>query len=221
MDKYSTAKQIAARSYFIRKNYRTSNTPWLPFRILRPLLKLYSRAWRSFMGQVPWTSPASILIFRNILDSSMKGFEYGSGRSTRFFARHLGSLVSIEHDAGWYEKVKHDLEQPQNVTYKLIPPEGSEKEVSYHAYASAILEHPAASFDFVLVDGRARVECCRNAVGRLKPGGILVLDNSERGHYREVFDMLKNWPMVNTTTGLTDTTFWFKPQEKAWSASQI
>jgi len=37
------------------------------------------------------------------------------------------------------------------------------------------------------------------------------LDNSDRDRYIPVFTVLKGWKMLNTTTGLFDTTFWFKP----------
>ncbi|MCA6075226.1 class I SAM-dependent methyltransferase [Fulvivirga sedimenti] len=211
MDKYSITKDIAGRSYFTQKNYKTAQLPYLVFRIVRPALKVYSRSWRFFMGKVPWTSPASIAIFRKILSSDMKGFEYGSGGSTLFFAKLLNHLVSVEHDTGWYRKVEDQIKGLSNVDYELIPPKLNSGKPDYTEYSDYILQFPENSFDFVLVDGRNRVQCCKNAIDRLKPGGILVLDNSEREYYAEVFELLKGWKMVNTTTGLTDTTFWFKP----------
>jgi len=66
------------------------------------------------------------------------------------------------------------------------------------------------SLDFLLVDGRARPECLYYALPKLKDKAIIILDNSEREHYKIVFELLKDYPMYNTTNGLTDTTFWFK-----------
>ena len=49
------------------------------------------------------------------------------------------------------------------------------------------------------------------AVVKLKRGGIFILDNSERLRYEPVHRKLRSWKQVFTTTGLTDTTIWFKP----------
>jgi hypothetical protein len=161
---------------------------------------------------VPWTSPASIRIFDQILEKDMRGFEYGSGSSTRYFAGLLGTLVSVEHDKLWYEKVKVQISSLQNVTYVYLPLDLSDPDVKTSDYPTYILNFPPEHFDFILVDGRLRVECCMNAVNSLKAGGILVLDNSERERYQAIFHLLKDWKMIQTTTGLTDTTFWFKPE---------
>jgi len=71
--------------------------------------------------------------------------------------------------------------------------------------------YPDNYFDFIIVDGRARVECSFNAIKKLKRGGLFVLDNSERKRYMPIFNLLENWEMANTSNGLTDTTFWLKP----------
>ena len=70
---------------------------------------------------------------------------------------------------------------------------------------------PDESVDFVLVDGRARTECAYYSISKLKKGGLFILDNSERDRYNIVFEFLSEWEMQNTTNGLTDTTFWVKP----------
>ena len=46
---------------------------------------------------------------------------------------------------------------------------------------------------------------------KIKKGGILILDNSERKRYELVFEQLKDYEMYETTNGLTNTTFWFIP----------
>ena len=78
-------------------------------------------------------------------------------------------------------------------TLQQIPPDTPE----YHGYmsddpkvfadyvAAAFLDHShLGTFDFVSIDGRARVACFKCALQLLKPhGGVLVLDNSERRRY--------------------------------------
>ena len=160
----------------------------------------------------------------------MVGLEYGSGRSTVFFAKRLKKLVSIEHYPEWYQKVDKMLlaRGINNVEYLLIPKNadletndnteefhksltGEEERPEYAAYANKVLEFDDDYFDFVLIDGRSRVNCGINAIPKLKPGGMFVLDNSERARYQKVHAALANWPKVETTTGLTNTTIWIKP----------
>lgn len=210
MDKYSIANQVLNDHWFIRTNIKVSGPYWR-YRLFRPFFKLYNRIWRATHQGVPWTSPASIRIFDQILTKEMTGFEYGSGSSTRYFAGLLGTLVSVEHDKSWYEKVKDQLFGITNVSYHLVPIEEDQNVKNFLAYPKFITQFPENHFDFILVDGRERVECCKNSISSLKPGGVLVLDNSEREKYQEIFTILNKWKMIQTTTGLTDTTFWFKP----------
>ena len=48
---------------------------------------------------------------------------------------------------------------------------------------NAICDEPDASLDLVVVDGRARVECARRAMPKVKPGGLLLLDDTSRERY--------------------------------------
>lgn len=81
----------------------------------------------------------------------------------------------------------------------------------FAAYCDTILDYPSESFDFVCVDGRARVECAINALDRLKPGGVLILDNSERAKYRSLFAVLAAWPRLSFANGVWETTIFRKP----------
>ncbi len=52
-------------------------------------------------------------------------------------------------------------------------------------------DQPRHVFDYVAVDGRARVPCMRIALQMIKEdGGILLLDNSERPNYQPAIDMV-------------------------------
>ncbi len=161
----------------------------------------------------------------------MIGLEYGSGKSTLFFASRLKKLVSVEHAKDWYENIKKLLatKNIQNVDYRLVeknnPFSGNTSieiqnklklpkfhlQKDYEAYYNVVCEFPDQYFDFILVDGRARVECAINCLPKLKSNGILVIDNAERERYKPVVKILNEWPKVVTTNGLTDTVFWFKP----------
>jgi hypothetical protein len=226
------SSDIASSFVYPQRNFlapKGLSFAYIRYRFLRPLLKGYYKLFNLFNPNRPWTSQASIRIFEAILQPHMRGVEYGSGRSTRFFATRLAHLTSIEHHKGWYEKVRKEIRDLKNVDFVLIEPvfpplprkatyqkymqreEGALPRWEYYPYFEYISGMDDESLDFVLVDGRARVDCMFNALPKLKSGGILVLDNSERPQYAEIHQALAGWPKVNTTTGLTDTTFWFKP----------
>lgn len=225
------AKKISLHPLYLKKNYlapKDSGFPYLRYRALRPLLKLYYRTFRFFKGTSPWTSPASIAVFEKFLSKDMTAFEWGSGSSTVFFAQRIKKLVSIEHNEAWYKKVKSSLKEKKfdNVEYHFIkinyPDQHLDKDGyqaalnenqtnAYRDYFSFIDRFPDEYFDFIVVDGRARVECGFHAIPKLKPGGVLVLDNSERIRYQPLKEKLTSWQSIWTTSGLTDTTLWIKP----------
>lgn len=236
MTPFETALKISREPRFMKQNliYRKSwHWRYLLYRVARPCLKIAYRIFKATHPNRPWTSQASIRIFEALLTKGMRGFEYGSGNSTIFFAQRLGHLTSVEHNKEWSEIVQARLKELRisNVDYHFIPRQEviptseytfyrdfnlTERDFhirrEYHNYFSQISLYPVNHFDFVLVDGRARVECSLLAISRLKPGGMLVLDNSDRNRYEPVFQVLHQWKKVKTTTGLFDTTIWFKPE---------
>lgn len=236
MTAYETARHFAAGSLLKTNFIRPKGFTWayLRYRVMRPLLKVNYKLAKLFYPVSPWTTLASIKTFEKILSPEMIGFEYGSGFSTLFFAKRLKHITSVEHDRDWHRLVSEKFKTLNiaNVDYQLIPRQEKgdvatdtysfykdfglnandfQVRTEYTNYFSAIARYPNEHFDFIMVDGRARVECCLLAIPKLKKGGIFVLDNSDRARYLPVFRVLNHWKSVTTTTGLFDTTIWFKP----------
>ena len=71
----------------------------------------------------PWIAQGAMRFCEASLNREMAGFEWGSGRSTAWFAQRLGSLTSIEHDPGWFKIVQEKLKSREirNVTYRHVP----------------------------------------------------------------------------------------------------
>lgn len=163
----------------------------------------------------------------------MVGLEFGSGSSSKFFASRIQKLVSIEHHKGWYTHVHQWMDENglENIDYRYIAEKSGfepqapphffdrlqliEKDYRYKKefwdYFHVSDEFEDRTFDFILVDGRARVACLLNSLPKLKPGGLMILDNSDRPSYQLAFKVLKDWEHFTCTTGLSDTTFWIKP----------
>lgn len=234
---FQRTRELALQKHFVQKNYfspKSNLFGYIHFRFLRPLLKLYTkyllRKWKG--TPIPWMTPAAIDILANVLTKNMKGFEFGSGRSTLFVAPRVLELLSLEHDEQWFSYINEELKKKKlsNVRYfHCAPANDPEKKTGYPknnylnytmqpapatcytAYYSFIDQYAEEHFDFIIVDGRARVECAEHALSKLKKGGMLILDNSERARYQPIHKILSDWEKVNTTSGITDTTFWFKP----------
>jgi len=135
--------------------------------------------------ELPWFAYAAIDFLDDFLGPGMTVCEYGSGGSTLFFARRARRVFSIEDNGQWFNLVSDLLRRKSigNVTLKLCPfnfkdPAGFEHSEYLHAI-------PEERFDVIVVDGseewrRVRPICFEKAQTRVKPGGIIVVDDSWR-----------------------------------------
>lgn len=132
--------------------------------------------WQRRNPESPWLVPDSVWFLDGWLSSSDVMVEFGSGRSTRWFARRVSHVVSIEHHAEWHGIVTKQLRDAgvTNVDYRLVPQEPE-------PYVGAGTEGLAGrQADVVLVDGRMRDYCALWALHHLSPRGIIVIDNANR-----------------------------------------
>ena len=137
-------------------------------------------------GRSPWLSLPAVRWLEAHIHKSMRVFEWGSGNSTMFFARRTERVVSIEHDQNWFGRMSQELASRRisNVNLHFYPttisggPGGG-----YSDYVRSIRQYDDASFDLILVDGRARCECLRLARKKVRPGGCILLDNAELPKY--------------------------------------
>ncbi len=143
-------------------------------------------------------------------------FEYGSGGSTLFYANRVRHVTSVEHDLEWFRCVQQVLQTSNlhNCDHYWIAPETPEylekgvvfddptayrssrprhRNDTFYAYVRLIDAFPDNSFDLVAVDGRARPSCVLHARSKVKPGGYLMLDNSNRPHYQQVRHLMSDW----------------------------
>lgn len=219
-------------SCFLIPHPRAADAPWRRWSLtlLRGLAHLPVQARLALDQERPWLVDGAIRWLSAYLRPGMVGFEWGSGRSTLFFGRRCARLVSVEHTPKWHRKVRRRLRFHglHAVEYLFVPEDASarpspmrpevwrrhgltDRKPTFVAYADAILPLADASLDFVLVDGRARVECAANAAGKVKPGGILILDNSEWPKYAPIFDILGQWDRRCFGNGVWRTNIFIRP----------
>lgn len=154
----------------------------------------------------PWMTFQSIdFLGKNLIHGS-NVFEYGGGGSTLYCLDRGANVVTVEHDIKWFwlldKKIQEDnlsqnwkgiLKEPTRYPELLQEdPSNPELYISddkkfkgfwFRDYASSIDFYPDLFFDFVLVDGRSRPSCIKHSVAKVKIGGFLLLDNTERNYY--------------------------------------
>jgi len=132
---------------------------------------------------LPWVTYGFIDFISDRLNTTMDIFEFGSGNSTLWYASKAKNIISVEHDNVWFEKIKKTMPKNVNIYYEKLLYDGE-----YSKFANAL----DRKFDIVIVDGRDRVNCMKNAINAIKENGVIVLDDSERKQYREGIDFLLN-----------------------------
>lgn len=162
--------------------------------------------------EVPWVTFRAIDWLESYLCPSMNVFEYGAGGSTLYLTKRVDRVISVEHDEGFYSLVREILSQRNISNCRLVlhKPEPCEnggiafashqakyRGLCFEAYVKAVDTYPDHSFDLVLVDGRARVACVRQALAKVKPGGAFLLDNSDRTCYAEAKRILADFPHLD------------------------
>ncbi|TSD63999.1 FkbM family methyltransferase [Inquilinus sp. KBS0705] len=132
---------------------------------------------------IPWVTYSFIDFIKDRLNKQHSVFEFGSGNSTYFYAKYAGEVVSVEHDKEWFDKIEKSGVKPANseLIYCELEYDGE--------YCRKPLKL-VKKFDIVIVDGRDRVNCCKQSVDAIKANGVVVLDDSERDVYKEGVDFL-------------------------------
>ncbi len=170
----------------------------------------------------PWLAASIVPLIEDRLKASDTGIEWGSGRSTVWFASRVRSMTTVEHDAGWAHKVGSMLREKNRNNVTMVVATGPEE------YVNAATEIPASSLDFALVDGMwwERDKCAHRAIALLRPGGMLIVDNvhaflpgqtyapgamtSDTPLWREFEAKVRNWACVRKSNGVWDTAFWIR-----------
>lgn len=181
----------------------------------------------------------SISVLERNLTKGCSVFEYGGGGSTLYFLDKGANVITVEHDQVWFDELDKQIYEdglPNNWSGLMIKPtdrpieEESDAsdpdhytssarefdELWFKDYVTSIDRYSDSSFDFVVIDGRSRPSCMKHSVSKVKIGGLLILDNTERAYYlRKTIDYLNSFNVVldnfGPTPGLpffTKTTIW-------------
>lgn len=171
--------------------------------------------------RAPWWPYDAAAWLREHLPRNARVFEYGGGGST-LWLEDLGAAVTVvEHDEAWCRHLSQALRPDTQLLGTPADVAGFVGSAAgdgfFDSYVAAIDAQPDAGLDLVIVDGRARVECVRRAIGKVRAGGLLLLDDSDRARYQPAVALLAGWER-HVFTGLkpgypvpAQTSIWRRP----------
>lgn len=206
-----TLKSIFPRLYLRRQSYRKL--------IRNQQSYLYASGWMRSLEEmkpvdsegrpVPWMNYSMIRILEEKLTKNINLFEFGSGYSTYFYANRVNTVTSVEYDRKWLEIV--ESKAPENVSLIFV---AEDVDGNYCRTISSA----GKPYDVIIVDGRDRVNCVKQGFLALTPGGVLVLDDSQRERYLPAIDFAlgKGFKVLNieglktTGNGVSKTSIFYR-----------
>jgi len=162
------------------------------------------------IGQpIPWCTYPFIHFIEPRLNSQMNVFEFGCGNSTLWYASRIKTIKAVEHDDTWVKIVRPRLPDNATVVHKSL--EAGDQYPTEVRSAGKL-------YHIVIVDGRRRNLCARNAVDCLTPDGIIIWDNTSRVNYQpgmaflqeQGFRRIDFWGMAPIVGELSCTSIFYR-----------
>lgn len=125
----------------------------------------------------PWMHPAVVAYLDMLIKPDWKVLEHGCGGSTVWFAKRAAMVDAAEDNDEWAMAVGLATGSNVRVHVKAEPD-----------------DFETGCCDLLLIDGarHERQAWIASAMRLTKPGGVVVLDNSNRTEYQEARDALRN-----------------------------
>jgi predicted O-methyltransferase YrrM len=149
----------------------------------------------------PWLTREFIDLFHTWDTKRWRAAEFGAGTSTLWLAGRCAHVVSVEHIEEVVTQLRPVLPAHVDLRHRTFKDS---------AYQHALDDLADGSLDFLLVDGRRRVECIEASTSKVRHGGIVALDNAEREGYKLGHDFLtpRSLSYCQTFNGQWRTDYW-------------
>jgi hypothetical protein len=177
--------------------------------------------WERANPDKPWLCPGTIAFCERNLNRSMLAIEFGSGRSTRWFAGLVGQLISIEHNAEWHAIVTRQLAEAgvANVDYRHVAldhPESLGEQPHYEPppkYVAVADALAPQSIHLAIVDGHYRSTCVKHLISKIAPRGYLLVDDINMWPSLDAVPVPKSWTVADdSTNGVKRCIIWQAPE---------
>jgi tRNA A58 N-methylase Trm61 len=164
-------------------------------------LSLFLKIWVSdrllklspISASLPWMPYSTILKLNYIIKKDFNILETGSGGSSLFYLRRCNNLTSLEHDDKWLKEVDKNISLTSfKKRWTVVLKQLNEKSKNKSPYLQFLRQLQDESFDLISVDGRLRSESLKIVSKKVKKGGYLLLDNSDRNEYKEGIEFIDN-----------------------------
>ena len=152
---------------------------------------------------IPWyTYPAiDFLTQRNFAGKNI--LEFGGGQSTLWWSARAKSVLTIEEDLNWYNRLRTQV--GSNVRLHHIPVDHVTR--TFEPIGRVLDANDVRAFDIIIIDGHLRRELAALSLSYLAQGGALIMDDAEGyGFYEEIkrktvkgsisLDLLQVFPCV-------------------------
>lgn len=93
---------------------------WTPRYVINRVRWMF---WQKRHPDKPWLTPAYVRFIEQWLSPRDVLVEFGSGRSTAWFASHVAQVISVEHNPQWHRIVQQRITQRivRDGSWKLVP----------------------------------------------------------------------------------------------------
>ena len=130
---------------------------------------------------LPWWSYKAIEYVNSIIEGK-KIFEYGTGGSTILFSKKAKSIVAVEDDRKWMDKVQSRLEELNILNVEVILAEYDFKNPVDFEQSEYIRTVDKEDFDIIIIDGQdwsfqERIKCFKYVEPRMKAGEFIIVDD--------------------------------------------
>ena len=133
---------------------------------------------------IPWYTYPAIDFLSNRNFKGKRVLEFGGGQSTLWWSARAQSVLTIEEDADWYERLRPQI--GSNVTLHHVSVDRTARTIK--PIKDVIDASPMRLFDVIVVDGLLRRELTALAFSYLAPCGALLLDDSQVYGFDETKD---------------------------------
>ena len=130
---------------------------------------------------VPWWPYSVVAWLAGELTPGARVVEFGAGGSTVWLAKLGAHVKAAEFHDEWARRVR---EAAPSAIVIACPAD---------SYPRLMHEEADATLDLVTVDGGDRVECVRCALPKVRPGGLLLLDDSQFQDCAPAIELLQSW----------------------------
>lgn len=155
---------------------------------------LFLRIWLSdrlfklspMKASLPWMPYSTILKLHSVISKDFNILETGCGGSSLFFLQRCKTLTSLEHDKKWILELENKISCPNYKNrWSLVLRDLTTEAINQSPYLDYIKNQKEEAFDLISIDGRLRSESLTIASSKVKRGGFILLDNSDRHQYQK------------------------------------